>query len=135
MEKVFLDANILFSAAYKSTRIRQLWHIDNIGLISSDYAVMEAERNLTRLPKENLDILQQLLTNITIIEVPLSLNLIPETLNLVEKDSPILTGAIFANCDYLLTGDFKHFGHLFNQTIKGVTILSVAIYFNLKNFE
>lgn len=135
MEKVFLDANILFSAAYKSTRIRDLWSIDNISLISSDYAVMEAERNLIRLQKGNLDIFQQLLGKISIVEVPLSLSLIPETVNLVEKDSPILTGAIFSNCNYLLTGDFKHFGHLFFQTIKGVTILSVAEYFKLKNLD
>jgi len=57
------------------------------------------------------------------------------TVNLVEKDSPILTGAIFSNCNYLLTGDFKHFGHLFFQTIKGVTILSIAEYFKLKNLD
>jgi predicted nucleic acid-binding protein len=133
MEKIFLDANILFSAAYKSTRIRELWSLNNISLISSSYAVIETERNLARLRGENINIFHELLAKMTVIEVPSLITLIPETINLVEKDSPILTGAIFANCDYLLTGDVKHFGHLFNQTIKGVTILGVAEYFRLKN--
>lgn len=132
MEKVFLDANILFSAAYKSTRIKELWSLKNVSLISSNYAVIEAERNLVRLRKENINIFHELLEKINVMEVPLLLNLIPENVNIVEKDSPILTGAIFANCDYLLTGDFKHFGHLFHQTIKGVIILTVADYLSLK---
>lgn len=133
MEKVFLDANVLFSAAYKSTRIRQLWSLNDISLISSSYAVVEAERNLTCLRAESLAIFYDLLIKVTIIEVPPLMTLIPETINLVEKDSPILTAAIFSNCDYLLTGDVKHFGHLFNQTIKGVIILNPAQYFHLKN--
>lgn len=133
MEKVFLDANILFSAAYKSIRIRQLWSLNNISLISSSYAVAEAERNLARLRSESLDVLNELLTKVTIIEVATLPTLIPETIDLVEKDMPILAAAIFTNSDYLLTGDVKHFGHLFNQTIKGVTILTVAQYFRLKN--
>lgn len=133
MEKVFLDANILFSAAYKSTRIRQLWSLNNISLISSSYAVVEAERNLARLRSESLNILRELLAKVTITEVTPLPTLTPETIDLVEKDKPILAAAILTNSNYLLTGDVKHFSHLFKQTIKGVTILTVAQYFSLKN--
>ena len=133
MERVFLDANVLFSAAYKSTRIRQLWTLNNISLVSSRYAVTEAQRNLARLLPESLAIFSELLTKVIITEVRPFTILIPETINLVEKDKPILTAAIFTNCDYLLTGDVKNFGHLFSQAIKGVTILAPAQYFSLKN--
>ncbi len=133
MDKVFLDANILFSAAYKLTKLRQLWTLNNVSLISSTYCVIEAERNLVRLKTENLEVFEQLLTKVTMIQVPFLIDSFPLKVNLVDKDRPVLQGAIFTNSDYLLTGDFKHFGHLFNQSIEGVTILSPAQYFQLKN--
>lgn len=47
MHRVFLDANVLFSAAYLPTsRLAELWRLPATVLLSSDYAVEEARRNL-----------------------------------------------------------------------------------------
>jgi hypothetical protein len=47
VDRQFLDANILFSAAYRSdSGLRRLWDLDGIQLITSAYAIEEARRNL-----------------------------------------------------------------------------------------
>jgi hypothetical protein len=40
------------------------------------------------------------------------------------KDAPILAAAIASKADRLLTGDLKHFGHLYGRTFQGVLIVS-----------
>lgn len=46
-----------------------------------------------------------------------------EDVELVEKDRPILGAAIAYGCDFLLTGDKKDFGHLYEKNIAGVTVV------------
>lgn len=47
MHRLFLDANVLFSAAYKGdARVRRLWRLDDVVLYSSRYALEEARFNL-----------------------------------------------------------------------------------------
>ena len=49
---------------------------------------------------------------------------------------PILLAAIEARADYLLTGDFRHFGPYFGKKIEGVTIISPpAQYFKVRGGE
>jgi hypothetical protein len=43
---------------------------------------------------------------------------------LVEKDRPVLQAAIAGKCDYLVTGDQTHFGHLYGSVVAGVEIHS-----------
>jgi predicted nucleic acid-binding protein len=46
VHRVFLDANVLFSAAYDQRRhISRLWQMRNIELVTSPYAAAEAFRN------------------------------------------------------------------------------------------
>jgi len=47
-------------------------------------------------------------------------------IELVEKDRPILASAIAGQCDYLVTGDRKDFGHLFGKSVQGVKVVSPA---------
>jgi uncharacterized protein len=48
MNRLFLDANILFSAAYRSDAgLLQLWKVSDVMLCSSRYALEEARINLT----------------------------------------------------------------------------------------
>jgi hypothetical protein len=48
MDRLFLDANVLFSAAYKiNARLLPLWELKNVTLCSSHYALQEARINLT----------------------------------------------------------------------------------------
>ncbi|MEX2310668.1 MAG: hypothetical protein WD738_24085 [Pirellulales bacterium] len=46
MDRVFLDANVLFSAAYRDdNRLLQLWTLADVELVTSALAVAEALRN------------------------------------------------------------------------------------------
>jgi len=40
------------------------------------------------------------------------------------KDRPILATALHSRCDLLVSGDRRHFGHLFGQAASGVSIVS-----------
>ncbi len=47
MDRLFLDANVLFSAAYRDDAgVQRLWSAPNSELVTSDYAIEEAIRNL-----------------------------------------------------------------------------------------
>ena len=127
MNKVFLDANVLFSAAYKAnSRLALLWTLPDTALVTSAYAIEEAHRNLMAYGTEALDRFDDLLDAITVTDdtnTPL-----PEDIELAEKDQPILSSAISAKCSHLLTGDTKHFGLLYEKSIKGVRILTPSQY-------
>jgi uncharacterized protein len=128
MERVFLDANVLFSAAYKPNgRLLELWKLKDVSLCSSRYALEEARVNL---PKEDQQRrLLQLADALNFHEA--GEHKIPAGIKLPEKDSPILQAAMAARANYLLTGDIRHFGTYLGRTIAGVTILAPAEY--LKN--
>lgn len=127
-DRVFLDANVLFSAAYKPTsRLRELWRIPEVTLLSSTYAVAEAEVNLARSRASALSELEALLEPIQVAELLEQSNL-PEGIEIVEKDRPILLAAISVRATHLLTGDKLHFGHLFGTEIAGVLILPPGDY-------
>ena len=126
MVRLFLDANILFSAAYRENAgLAKLWKLSHIKLLSSDYAIMEAERNL-REPHQ----LQQLTVFIQSLDVIATYNdaLIPDDIKLSVKDRPILAAAIAAKANFLITGD-RDFEHLFSKKILGVTVLTPSVYF------
>ncbi|MHB1744188.1 MAG: hypothetical protein ACYCRE_05385, partial [Acidobacteriaceae bacterium] len=53
-------------------------------------------------------------------------------IGLPDKDRPILTAAVAAKADFLLTGDIQHFGRFFGQVLCGVRILRPAEF--LKSF-
>lgn len=131
MDRIFLDANILFSVAYKKTRLRTLWNLADVTLLSSAYAIVEAQKNLASYRQEALTDLEQLLTQITVVNPDNQLKL-PANIQLVDKDRPILLAAIQAQATYLLTGDIKHFGHLLGVKVREVLILTPAQYFQKK---
>lgn len=56
VDRVFLDANVLFSAAYRpDSRLRALWESSDVELVSSEYAVDEARRNIQLAKPRNAD--------------------------------------------------------------------------------
>ena len=130
MARVFLDANVLFSAAYKKTKLRSLWKLPNVTLLSSSYAVAEAETNLARERPEAVTELEKLLKTVRVVKATDSQSL-PASIKLEDKDRPILMAAISASATHLLTGDIKHFGHLLGMRVEGVLILTPAQYFQL----
>jgi len=126
---LFLDANVLFSAAYREqSGILKLWEIKSATLVSSAYAVEEARRNLnTESQKERLEKLVTRLKNICPFHVNLDL---PDNIEIREKDRPILMSAIVSKADFLITGDVRDFGKFYCKKIRGVMILPPSGYLN-----
>jgi len=125
-QRVFLDANVLYSAAYlEGSRLEQLWRLERVELISSGYAVEEVKRNLIRDRPEAVARLNALLRKVRRVPEPASDSLAP-LMSLDAKDQPILLAAIEAGADSLLTGDRRHFGHLYGKSVRDVLILPPA---------
>ncbi len=127
IDRIFLDANILFSVAYGSLGLGRLWELQKEGycvLFASQYVIEEAKRNLPK--PDELDKLEACLSNVQIVlEADPSVDC---PIDLPEKDQPVLMAAISAKADYLLTGDIKHFGKYFGQTVMGVRICMARGY-------
>lgn len=126
MDVLFLDANVLFSAAYrKDARLVALWSLRQVRLVTSGYAVEEAHRNLSGAnQKRRLERLAATLEVITTLpDRPL-----PRGVRLPGKDRPILLSALHAGATHLLTGDVSHFGPYFGREVEGLRILTPARY-------
>lgn len=124
MRRAFLDANVLFSAAWReSAGLVDLWRLPECMLLTSRYAVEEARRNLPEADQRHR--LESLLAAVTIVPDTTSGSL-PADVVLPEKDRPILLAAIRAKASHLLTGDRQHFGSLYGKSIGGVTVLRPA---------
>jgi uncharacterized protein len=132
VDLIFLDANILFSAAYRSDAgLKRLWKLPGARLITSAYAVEEARRNLG-YPEQRED-LEGLLDSVEVVTTALPAeHLLYSTVKLPEKDQPILLAAIGAGATHLLTGDFRHFGPYYGERIQGVLILPPGDYLSLR---
>ena len=125
MDRLFLDANVLFSAAYRrDAGISLLWRFGDVELITSPYAAEEARINL--IEKDQRERLETLLEPVQIVTAVSGL---PAGTILPEKDRPILQAAIQARATHLLTGDKRHFGMYFGRRCGGVLVLAPADYF------
>jgi len=110
IDRIFLDANILFSATYGSPGLIRLWELageKDCLLFASNYVVEEARRNLP--DSEQIRRLEAYLSKIEI--VPDVDPTIPCPIELPEKDRPVLLAAISIKANYLLTGE-RYFCHL-----------------------
>jgi predicted nucleic acid-binding protein len=127
--RAFLDANVLFSAAYRpDAGLRKLWTLRKVDLVTSRYAAEEALRNLE--DQEQVQRLDALLRTVEIVDATPAERPFAELLKLADKDRPILLAAIESRSTHLLTGDFKHFGPYYGQTIEGVLILPPSDFFH-----
>jgi predicted nucleic acid-binding protein len=130
MDRLFLDANVLFSAAYRpGSGILQLWKLPGVTLCSSRYALEEARINLTE--EDQWRRLSRLSENVQLFEA--AQRELPRGISLPEKDLPILLAAIEARCTHLLTGDVRHFGPYFGKKIEGVAIVLPGEYLKERN--
>ena len=125
MDRIFLDANVLFSAAYRpDAGLARLWQLEGVELTTSEYAAQEATLNLTE--KDQRVRLARLLEKVRIITGVAPL---PPGVRLPEKEQPILQAALQARAPHLLTGDKEHFGPHFGRRLSGVLVLPPAEYF------
>ncbi len=127
MDRLFLDANVLFSAAYRpEAGVVRLWQIPDVELLTSTFALEEARRNLPEEGQRKR--LEGLLKHV---EVGEALMLSTERrggVELPEKDWPILGGAAASGASHLITGDLRHFGPFFGQRVLGVLVMRPADY-------
>ncbi|EXI72097.1 MAG TPA: PIN domain-containing protein [Candidatus Accumulibacter sp.] len=125
--RVFLDANILFSAAKSDGAVRTMLQllVDQGHDCRADaYVAAEARRNLTAKGPEALDAFDALLSQLQIAAAAPIAEQSGELDWLPEKDRPVLAAAVRLGCDVLVTGDRTHFGPGYGQTFGGVTIHS-----------
>lgn len=126
MRRVFLDANILFSAAWREeSGIGRLWDMEGVQLVTSPYALREAERNIQRKKPAAAQRLSSLASTVELSSATAPLS---RSCGLPEKDRPILEAAAGCGCAVLLTGDVTHFGHLIGTEAEGVRVMMVSMF-------
>ena len=121
--RVFLDANVLFSASNSSSNIARLFRLllARGTAVTSDLALEEARRNLELKRPAWSEHFQALVANVEVVpSVRFTLSV-----DLADQDVPILCAAIRAACHALATGDKRHFGQLYGVTVEGVRVVSL----------
>lgn len=130
---VFLDANVLFSAALGGEVFGLIWLLAERGrleLLTSPLCLMEAGFNLERKRPQAMPHLPLLMRQVHLTAEPEETNLPSEeplrTLfkSLPEKDRPVLQAALQARAQILLTGDLRHFGPLMTRQDLSLQVLS-----------
>jgi len=125
--RIFLDANILFSAAKSDGAERKLLHLPieaGHECWVDGYVIEEARRNLAAKFPQGLDSLERMLERTHGAGAQSAEAALEAALELHGKDQPVLAAAIHRRCAALVTGDRTHFGHLFGKTVHGTTIHS-----------
>lgn len=129
MKRVFLDANVLFTAAHnpagKAALVIALGAKGKWEVLSSSYAAEEARRNIASKFPQSESRLRDLVESISIIASGSGADC---PVKLPEKDRPIMETAIRSRATHLLTGDLRDFGALMNKPRQtaGIVIQTVA---------
>lgn len=126
--RVFLDANVLFSAAYGThSPLRGFFRLAEAGiceLLASPFAIDEARRNIARKHSAKAADLEHLIAHVAIcLEAGAETVRWARSAGLPAKDAPILAAAVQAKADILVTGDRAHFGGLYARTLRRLEIL------------
>ena len=120
--RVFLDANVLFSASDDKSATRKLFNrLTRIGkTVTSPHSWEEARRNIERKRPHLLPGLEKMRGRVKITHA----FRLPPGVEVEEKDKPILAGAIGEGCTHLWTGDRLHFGAFYGKRVHGVFVVS-----------
>lgn len=123
--RVFLDANVLYSAALAGSRMREFLNVlkQHAEFVTSAYALEEARRNLESNSPERAKALFEFMNIVVLTHTAIE----GLAIDLAEKDKPILAAAVAARCTHLLTGDRMHFGHLYGKSIAGTKIANASL--------
>jgi predicted nucleic acid-binding protein len=129
--RVFLDANVLFSAAYRAQGVaRALFHQAETGsctLVCSPHAIEEARRNIAARYPDRLGDLTGLVARLETCPEPRPAAIAAAAAEgLPPKDAPILAAALQAGCHVLVTGDRADFGRVFGRRIGGTVVMLPA---------
>jgi predicted nucleic acid-binding protein len=129
--KLFLDANILFSAAHsEDSHAYLLVRFAEAGycvILGSPHAIGEATRNLELKSRDFHGRFARILRRIERVpEAPAELVQWAAAQGLPAKDAPILAAAAHARADLLVTGDRRHFGLIFGKILRGVHVATLG---------
>ncbi len=133
MKRLFLDSNILFTAAHnpsgKAALVLEFGLLGLCRVFTSTLAVEEAKRNLSVKFPSALSRLEALLGEVKVLP-SVSNRACP--IDLPAKDRPIFLTALRCRATHLLTGDRRHFGPFMNDPTKteGIRITTVAEFLN-----
>jgi len=130
--RIFLDANILFSAAKTDGPIRELLRLlldAGNELWVDDFVLAEARRNLERKGRAALSDFDRLLPRLQHARGAVAVDGTRDINWLPEKDRPVLGAAMALGCEVLLTGDRRHFEKGFGRVFGSVLIHSPASLF------
>lgn len=124
--RIFLDANILFSAAKSDGPIHALVaRLLDAGheCWVDGYVIDEARRNIRAKAPPRVQSLDTLLSSVRLAaSFPATLGV--PIKGLPEKDRPVVAAAAALSCDILVTGDRTHFGKFYGHLVHGVRIHS-----------
>ncbi|HET6498687.1 MAG TPA: PIN domain-containing protein, partial [Coriobacteriia bacterium] len=127
MERVFLDANVIVSAALKpDSAIASLWSLADTRLLASPHVLAEARRNVPS--PEAAERLEVLIAGLLVVPAEPADFPIQDDPGLPAKDRPVLLAAIVSAADVLLTGDMTHFGSCLGRSVAGIRILLPETY-------
>ncbi len=127
--RLFLDANLLFTAAHnprgKAALVIELGAAGHWDLFSSRYVLEEARRNLQRKFPESTAALTDFQSSLSLSSHRPEL---PRLSGLADKDQPVFQAALGCEATHLLTGDFRDFGPFMNRPEKthGILIQTTA---------
>ncbi|MBL8522019.1 MAG: PIN domain-containing protein [Betaproteobacteria bacterium] len=132
--RIFLDANVLFSAPKSAGAIHQLLTLamkQKHALCADEYVAAEARRNLqAKAAPDAIERLDTLLMKIEVSPARMDATEAESIAWLLEKDRPVLAAAIRLKCDALVTGDVAHFGAGFGKRFGGVTLYSPRMLYD-----
>lgn len=128
--RVFLDANILFSAAWKegadAVLLFELAAAGFCELTTSRLAVEEARRNIAHKRPARQPALERLVGQTRIGKEPAETHLaVARQHGLPDKDIPILAAAVAQGAHLLVTGDRRDFGHLYGSSPGEVQVIDL----------
>lgn len=137
MIRLFLDSNVLFTAAHnpegKASLVIELAAGGNWEVVSSPYCLAEARWNLERKRPAALGRLSEVLRVV---------RLVPDVagercaLSLPEKDRPVFAAAHRCKASHFLTGDRRHFGPYMNKPkdTMGIVVQTIGDFLmNIRN--
>lgn len=125
--RIFLDANVLFSAAKSDGAVKRLLDLllaAGHECCADGFVIEEARRNLAAKAPDRVAEMERLLSRMQVVGAHPAEGTLEAELPLPEKDRPVLAAAIRQRCDALVTGDRTHFGRLYGRMVRGVAIHS-----------
>jgi len=122
--RIFLDANILFSAADPVSATRRVLEalLEHGEAVTSPHAVEEAGRNLEIKRLQDIDYFKKLLKRLNTTHA--FADLTDSNIPFSKEDIAVLGGAVGSRCTHFWTGDKRHFNKLYGKTVEGVMIVN-----------